>query len=375
MALALREWHEAFIVRMKRAVAKKWVLAENLKDRLLRGLALTATLFLSKAAFAEIVDAYPQDDSTIGARFVVESITTDGQASVGLYAGSDQASIGVLGRNSFDLTSGADFLSVEKAVAINSWSEPLVVQGAASVSFVIYGDFSSQLTEETRILSLNFDLADGNQQISSYSGFINETPYASDTPLTLRMANDADGDFRADADDAFPNDPAEWLDTDSDGIGNNADLDDDGDGVDDGVDLFPLDGTESVDADGDGIGDNADPDDDNDGIEDSLDAYPFDSSTPGVRLELVDITTEGLATIRAFAGSDVDTTTEAITAIELGLTLTSGADIVSAEKTQAISGWFGPLLNQNATSTSIVTYGTFSQQIVGEQEVLSSIYV
>ena len=239
MALALHEWHEAFIVRMKRAVAKKWVLAENLKDRLLRGLALTATLFLSKAAFAEM-DAYPQDDSTIGARFVVESITTDGQASVGLYAGSDQASIGVSSVEiSFDLTSGADFLSVEKAVAINSWSEPLVVQGAASVSFVIYGDFSSQLTEETRILSLNFDLADGNQQISSYSGFINETPYASDTPLTLRMANDADGDFRADADDAFRM-IRRWLDTDSDGIGNNADLDDDGDGVDDGVDLFHL---------------------------------------------------------------------------------------------------------------------------------------
>ena len=34
----------------------------------------------------------------------------------------------------------------------------------------------------------------------------------------------------ADEDDAFPNDPNEALDTDGDGIGNNADRDDDGDG-------------------------------------------------------------------------------------------------------------------------------------------------
>ena len=41
--------------------------------------------------------------------------------------------------------------------------------------------------------------------------------------------------------------------------------DDDGDGVEDAVDLFPLDSTESVDTDGDGIGNNADRDDDGDG--------------------------------------------------------------------------------------------------------------
>ena len=35
-------------------------------------------------------------------------------------------------------------------------------------------------------------------------------------------------------------DPAETLDTDSDGTGNNADTDDDGDGVEDNADAFPL---------------------------------------------------------------------------------------------------------------------------------------
>ena len=39
----------------------------------------------------------------------------------------------------------------------------------------------------------------------------------------------------------FPLNTAEWLDTDTDGIGNNADTDDDGDGVADAEDYDPLD--------------------------------------------------------------------------------------------------------------------------------------
>ena len=100
--------------------------------------------------------------------------------------------------------------------------------------------------------------------------------------------------------DAFPGDSTEWLDTDGDGIGNNADPDDDGDGLSDvqeqnsdpvtdslnpdtdgdgycdgpisivdvcdATDAFPTDPDEWNDNDGDGIGDNEDPDDDNDNI-------------------------------------------------------------------------------------------------------------
>ncbi len=82
---------------------------------------------------------------------------------------------------------------------------------------------------------------------------------------------DSDGDGVPDDEDTFPNDPSEWLDTDKDGIGNNADLDDDNDGVADSSDAFPLDASEWKDTDGDGIGDNADADDDNDGIADNTD--------------------------------------------------------------------------------------------------------
>ena len=50
------------------------------------------------------------------------------------------------------------------------------------------------------------------------------------------------------------------------GIGNNADVDDDGDGIPDTEDAFPLDPDETTDSDGDGIGNNEDDDDDGDGF-------------------------------------------------------------------------------------------------------------
>jgi len=54
-------------------------------------------------------------------------------------------------------------------------------------------------------------------------------------------AVDSDHDGYPDIIDAFPLDPAEWIDTDHDGLGNNADPDDDNDGLPDAVDPFPLD--------------------------------------------------------------------------------------------------------------------------------------
>lgn len=89
---------------------------------------------------------------------------------------------------------------------------------------------------------------------------------------------DDDNDGYLDTADAFPLDPSEWLDTDSDGIGNNTDTDDDNDGVADASDAFPLDPSESFDTDNDGLGNNADTDDDNDGVLDTEDAFPMDAS-------------------------------------------------------------------------------------------------
>jgi uncharacterized repeat protein (TIGR02543 family) len=90
---------------------------------------------------------------------------------------------------------------------------------------------------------------------------------------------DTDGDGANDNRDAFPLDPAETLDTDHDGIGDNADLDDDGDGYSDTdeINLYHT-NPKRADSDGDGLSDPAEiethhtnpnvADGDNDGLRD-----------------------------------------------------------------------------------------------------------
>ncbi|MDA9570094.1 leucine-rich repeat domain-containing protein [Porticoccaceae bacterium] len=99
---------------------------------------------------------------------------------------------------------------------------------------------------------------------------------------------DSDFDGTLDGLDAFPLDNTESLDTDTDGIGNNADTDDDNDGHFDLLDAFPLDANEWMDSDSDGIGNNADTDDDNDSVLDEEDAFPYTA------LESVDTDGDGV---------------------------------------------------------------------------------
>jgi len=94
---------------------------------------------------------------------------------------------------------------------------------------------------------------------------------------------DTDDDGYLDGLDEFPLDGTEWLDTDGDGIGNNADTDDDGDGWSDAAEYScqtdSLNGTDVPDDfDGDGNCDYTDNDDDNDGTYDSQDDFQFDGS-------------------------------------------------------------------------------------------------
>jgi hypothetical protein len=81
------------------------------------------------------------------------------------------------------------------------------------------------------------------------------------------------------------------MDDDNDGLPDTVELgvlqasterlnpDTDNDGTLDGADAFPLDPFESVDTDGDGIGNNADDDDDNDGLLDGSDNCPTVQNT------------------------------------------------------------------------------------------------
>jgi alpha-tubulin suppressor-like RCC1 family protein len=125
---------------------------------------------------------------------------------------------------------------------------------------------------------------------------------------------DNDGFLSHNNGDAFPLDPNEWHDTDLDGVGNNADLDDDNDGFadtyeiannldplvanldidNDGIandidadidgdgmlndmDALPLDANEQIDSDSDGVGNNSDADNDNDGVINTLDLFPLNA--------------------------------------------------------------------------------------------------
>ncbi|MCD4722047.1 MAG: PKD domain-containing protein [Desulfobacula sp.] len=133
----------------------------------------------------------------------------------------------------------------------------------------------------------NKDYISFNTSQISYVSFIhgpdqwNDDGYSIDD-LAYSITNnffDTDGDGYYDHSDAFPNDPNEWLDTDTDGMGNNADTDDDNDGYVDIIDAFPLDQTEWLDTDQDGTGDNSDTDDDGDGFDDGVDNCPMISNS------------------------------------------------------------------------------------------------
>jgi hypothetical protein len=123
--------------------------------------------------------------------------------------------------------------------------------------------------------------------------------------------DDRDGDGRANTNDAFPDDPNEWQDTDTDGIGDNGDncptvanpeqtdsnndgigdlcepqnsADTDSDTVLDNADNCPsIPNTDQADIDGDGIGDVCDPqndtDTDGDTVRDEIDNCPNDANT------------------------------------------------------------------------------------------------
>ena len=143
------------------------------------------------------------------------------------------------------------------------------------------GDGVPDITDAYPLIGLN-GLVDTDSD-----GIPNNCP-ASCISLGMVSDNDDDGDGVSDENDDFPLDASESLDTDSDGVGNNADTDDDNDSVIDDDDAFPLDASESVDTDSDGVGNNADTDDDNDSVLDGDDAFPLDAS------ESLDTDSDGL---------------------------------------------------------------------------------
>ncbi|MFT4925209.1 MAG: Leucine-rich repeat (LRR) protein, partial [Phenylobacterium sp.] len=147
------------------------------------------------------------------------------------------------------------------------------------------------------------------------------------------------------------------VDTDFDGIGNTADLDDDNDGIPDTLDAFPLDSTEIADTDGDGIGNNADTDDDNDGVLDAADDFPLDSNqTRFTLIAQLTIADEFLATCIADTAA-THNWTQISEVVSLDCSGKGIRDLASIERFTALKSL---ILNNNAL-TDIELLASLSQ--------------
>ncbi|MDC1262340.1 Ig-like domain-containing protein, partial [Polaribacter sp.] len=137
-----------------------------------------------------------------------------------------------LDENTVRLNENLDIIRVNDATVIGQWSNAVtgitISLNAATttsdldniINSITYA--STNLDGSQEKIKIDWELSDGS---SSYSD--------SHVFCLLLVENDQDGDGYVDSNDAFPTDSSEWLDTDNDGIGNNADLDDDGDGTSD----------------------------------------------------------------------------------------------------------------------------------------------
>jgi len=169
---------------------------------------------------------------------------TDGTESVEVLAAIKQAGIAKV---------AYDF-GIQESDVLSDY----IANTSASTAFVAENIANSQILPDDEnefivVIADGSDDATFNKQVAAASGMIKAVvaTTAEDDFDTQAAVFDSGGDYDTDADvdgvpdtlDAIDDDVNEWLDTDGDGIGNNADPDDDNDGVDDDLDADPLDPT------------------------------------------------------------------------------------------------------------------------------------
>jgi hypothetical protein len=119
-------------------------------------------------------------------------------------------------------------------------------------------NYSNVEIEEAFSVTLDIVLepdTDGDGVIDGEDGCpndVNKTTFGICGCGEIDVATDTDKDGAADCIDVFINDPKEWLDSDADGIGNNADSDDDNDGI---SDTMEASGSNNGDSNQDGVSD------------------------------------------------------------------------------------------------------------------------
>lgn len=181
------------------------------------------------------------------------SATNSGDGTVSLAWDASEDNVGV-----------ADYVvyvngSMSSAVSASTAEITGLNTGADNEFFVVARDPAGNISKQSdtvKVAATNSVDTDGDGVGDSLDQCPN-TPSGEtvDTNGCALSQLDSDGDGVDDASDAFPNDASETLDTDGDGVGNNADLDDDGDGYSDSEELAagtdPL-SSESVPSESDG---------------------------------------------------------------------------------------------------------------------------
>ena len=203
------------------------------------------------------------------------------------------------------------------------------------------------------------------QNNTTYTIWANESGVSATATVDISViSDDSDGDGYSDIIDAFPNDPSEWMDTDGDGIGNNADPDDDNDGYADVVETNT--GTYS------GMNDTGtdplNPDTDGNGICDGPNDVPPictagpDRDTPTNVVGVIDIAIETVEPYLIFPGM----TYTISPGLPAGLVLDNSTGILSGTA-------FSPLANTTFTVSCLLSDGTsyswqFSIEILDDSD-------
>ncbi len=151
-----------------------------------------------------------------------------------------------------DPTPAGDFPSdlLVGAFTVNAWQAPLLLGtltvDTANLATGRYDDLI-QVRPDAEQAAQNAPLS-----LVESPELVEETIAGAATLIISDPATDADRDGVVDTIDAFPNDPTETIDTDGDGIGDNADPDDDNDGILDAQDPTPTGDTTGNGGDGNG---------------------------------------------------------------------------------------------------------------------------
>ncbi|UZP74328.1 serine protease [Candidatus Paraluminiphilus aquimaris] len=157
--------------------------------------------------------------SLTGVRLELDSVTREGVATVNVLAAPPVEGAAISSVElTLNTTAGVSLIQASRTPATTNWSEPLVTVGDNAFSTIIYDDVSGAFSTETHVLSLELSLTNGQQAVTSMGGWLNEMQLYSSQAFALKSANDTDGDFVDDDEDAFPSDPSASTDTDGDGL-------------------------------------------------------------------------------------------------------------------------------------------------------------